>query len=65
MSFTKDAQEQLEKRISDLEEFIAHRGVGSKQLKKARDVQRNINLAILAGALSAAAGLMLYLKLKD
>lgn len=65
MSVAKDAQEQLEKRIGDLEDFIANRGVGSKQLRKARDAQRNINLAILAGALSAAAGLMLFLKLRD
>ena len=57
MDITKQAKEQLEKRVKKLEEFIANKGVGSAQLVKARRIQRNINLAIVVGSFITLAGI--------
>ena len=57
MDITKQAKEQLEKRVKKLEEFIANKGVGSAQLAKARRIQRNINLAIVMGSFITLAGI--------
>ena len=57
MDISKQAKEQLEKRVKKLEEFIANKGVGSAQLAKARRVQRNINLAIILGSFITLAGI--------
>lgn len=57
MDITKQAKEQLEKRIKKIEDFIADKGVGSAQLAKARRVQRNINLAIVVGSFITLAGI--------
>ena len=57
MDITKQAKEQLEKRVKKLEEFIANKGVGSAQLAKARRIQRNINLAIVVGSFITLAGI--------
>jgi CHASE3 domain sensor protein len=56
MSIVQNAQEELDKRIDKLENLIADRGLGSKQLKKAQTAQRNLNLAIFTGGLVAIAG---------
>ena len=60
MDITKQAKEQLEKRVKKLEEFIANKGVGSAQLAKARRIQRNINLAIVVGSFITLAGITLW-----
>lgn len=60
MEFSKQIKDELEGRIKKVEDFIAERGVGSKQLRKAKNVQRNVNLAILAGSLITLAGITLY-----
>jgi len=60
MEFSKQIKDELEGRIKKVEDFIAERGVGSKQLRKARNVQRNVNLAILAGSIITLAGITLY-----
>ena len=57
MDITKQAKEQLEKRVKKIEDFIASKGVGSAQLAKARRVQRNINLAIVLGSFIMMAGI--------
>ncbi len=60
MDITKQAKEQLEKRIKKVEDFIASKGVGSAQLAKARRVQRNINLAIILGSFITLAGITVW-----
>ena len=61
MDITKQAKEQLEKRVKKIEDFIANKGVGSAQLAKARRVQRNINLAIFLGSFITLAGITVWL----
>lgn len=56
MSITENAKNELDKRIDELEDLIANRGLGSKQLKKAQTAQRNLNLAIFMGGMVAIAG---------
>ncbi len=60
MDITKQAKEQLEKRVKKIEDFIANKGVGSAQLAKARRVQRNINLAIFLGSFITLAGITVW-----
>ena len=60
MDITKQAKEQLEKRVKKIEEFIANNGVGSAQLAKARRIQRNINLAIVLGSFITLAGITVW-----
>mgnify|MGYP003563467808 CR=1 FL=1 len=60
MDITKQAKEQLEKRIKTIEEFIAKKGVGSAQLAKAKKVQRNVNLALVLGSFMALAGITVW-----
>ncbi len=57
MEFNEKIKKELEGRIKNLEELIADKGIGSKQLKKARKVQRNVNLAIIVGSLITIAGI--------
>jgi ribosome-associated translation inhibitor RaiA len=60
MDITKQAKEQLEKRVKKIEDFIAEKGVGSAQLAKARKVQRNINLVIVLGSFVTLAGVTVW-----
>ena len=60
MEITEKVKEELEGRIKYLENLIAEKGIGSKQLKKARKTQRNVNLAILAGSLITVAGITIW-----
>ena len=60
MEFSDKIKEDLEGRIKKLENFIADRGIGSKQLSKARNVQRNVNLAVLVGSLVTIAGITVW-----
>ncbi len=61
MEFNEKIKEELEGRIKKLESFIADRGIGSKQLNKARKVQRNVNLAVLVGSLISVAGITMWI----
>jgi hypothetical protein len=60
MEFTEKIKEEFEGRIKNLENFIAEKGVGSKQLKKVRKTQRNVNLAIVVGSLITVAGITVW-----
>ena len=60
MDITKQAKEQLEKRVKKIEDFIANKGVGSAQLARARRIQRSINLAIFAGSFILLAGITVW-----
>lgn len=60
MEFTEKIKDEFEARIKKLEDFIADRGIGSKQLSKARKAQRDVNLAVFTGGLVALTGLTLW-----
>lgn len=60
MNITKVAKEGLEKRVKKIEDFIAHKGVGSAQLAKAKRIQRNVNLAIVLGSFITLAGITVW-----
>ena len=55
-----DIREEFEERIEKLENIIAKKGIGSKQLNKARKVQRNVNLAIFVGSLITVTGIAVW-----
>lgn len=57
MEFTEKIKTELEGKIKELEDLIAQKGVGSKQLKKVKKTQRNVNLAIIVGSLITVAGI--------
>ena len=60
MEFNTKIKEELEGRIKELEDFIAEKGIGSKQLSKAKKVQRDGNIALFVGGLITAAGLAIW-----
>ena len=60
MEFNQKIKDELEGRIKKLENFIADRGIGSKQLNKARNAQRNVNLAVFVGSLITIAGITVW-----
>lgn len=53
----KQAREELEKRIAELEGLISRKGVGSKYLEKARRTQRDLNIGLLLGAATTIVGI--------
>lgn len=55
-----DIREEYEARIKKLESFIEDRGFGSKQLKKAKKVQRTINASVFLGGLITIAGIAIW-----
>lgn len=57
MDFTDKVKEELENRVSQIEDFINERGLGSEKLQKAKKVQRNVNLGIFLGGAVVIAGL--------
>lgn len=60
MEFNTKIKEELEGRIKGLEDLIAEKGIGSKQLNKAKKVQRDGNIALFVGGLITAAGLAIW-----
>ncbi|WP_159520306.1 hypothetical protein [Sunxiuqinia indica] len=60
MEFSEKIKDELEGRIKKLENFVADKGIGSKQLEKAKNAQRNVNLAVFAGSLITIAGITLW-----
>ena len=61
MDITKQAKEELEKRVKKIEDFIANKGVGAAQLARAKRLQRNINLAIVLGSFITLAGITAWI----
>ncbi|TVQ92480.1 MAG: hypothetical protein EA393_03485 [Bacteroidetes bacterium] len=60
-----DLREELEGRVKKLENFIEDKGFGSKQLKKAKKVQRSINAVVLLGSLITLAGVTIWILNRD
>lgn len=55
-----DIKEEFEGRINKLESLIADKGIGSKQLGKVKNAQRNVNLAVFVGSLITIAGIAVW-----
>ncbi len=57
MGIKDKTRQELEQRVKDLEDIIAHKGVGSSYLQKAERIQRDVNIALLLGATTAIIGI--------
>lgn len=60
-----DIREEFEARVNRLEDFIEDKGFGSKQLKKARNVQKKVNAFIFLGSVVTVAGIVIWAINKD
>ncbi|WP_159519415.1 hypothetical protein [Sunxiuqinia indica] len=60
MEFNEKIKTELEGRIKKVEDLIAKKGIGSKQLKKVRKTQRNVNMAVIVGSLITLAGITVW-----
>ena len=56
-----DIKDTAEKVVNKTDDFIAEEGLGSSQLKKARQVQRGVNIAAVAGVVVVAGVAMWFL----
>lgn len=56
MDLKKRSREEIEERIEELEDLIAKNGVGSNYLSKAERIQRDVNLALILGGVTAFLG---------
>lgn len=67
MNLKKKTREELENKIEELENIIAEKGVGSSYLSKAERVQRDLNLALILGGVTAILGITAWslYKFKD
>ncbi len=60
-----DIKEEFDARIQKLESFIEDRGLGSKQLKRAKRIQKNVNATIFLGGLIIVAGIAIWALNRD
>ncbi|WP_421879816.1 hypothetical protein [Marinoscillum sp.] len=56
-----DIKQELENRVKSLEELIERKGIGSKQLDKARRTQRYLNITVIGISLAAVVGIAAWL----
>ncbi|MEX2604596.1 MAG: hypothetical protein WD361_10340 [Gracilimonas sp.] len=56
MSLKEKTRKELETRIEELERTIAKKGVGSSYLSKAERIQRDVNLVLILGGVTALLG---------
>ena len=57
MDLTNKTRAELEDKVKKLENIIAKKGIGSKQLAKAERIQRDVNLALILGGVTVVLGL--------
>ncbi|MCC5930761.1 MAG: hypothetical protein JJU28_16070 [Cyclobacteriaceae bacterium] len=60
-----DIKEEFEARVKRLESFIEDKGLGSKQLKKAKKLQRSLNGIIFLGSILTVAGITIWALNRD
>lgn len=60
MDLKKRSREEIEERIEELEDLIAKNGVGSNYLSKAERIQRDVNLALILGGVTAFLGITVW-----
>lgn len=56
MSIKDQTMERIENKISELEEVIHEKGIGSSYLNKAQNIQRDINLGLMIGGAAVLLG---------
>lgn len=56
-----DIKHELETRVKSLEDLIERKGIGSKQLDKARKTQRFLNITVLGVTVAAVVGIAAWL----
>ncbi len=56
-----DLKKEFEERFKKIEELIEQKGVGSSPLKKAKKVQKAVNLGLFVGSLITVAGVTYWL----
>ena len=57
MELKQKTLQEIEKKLDQIENLIAEKGVGSGQLKKAERIQRDLNLALIVGGAATVLGL--------
>lgn len=62
---TKKTKEELVGKINDLERLISKKGIGSSYLSKVERIQRRVNIVFFLSAITAVAGLVTWLSLRD
>ncbi|MEQ9303965.1 MAG: hypothetical protein RJQ14_08620 [Marinoscillum sp.] len=60
-----DIKQELETRVKSLENLIERKGIGSKQLDKARKTQRYLNITVLGVTVAAIVGIAAWLSASD
>ncbi|MEQ8474425.1 MAG: hypothetical protein RIC35_24725 [Marinoscillum sp.] len=60
-----DIKQELETRVKSIEELIERKGIGSKQLNKARKTQRYLNITVLGVTVAAIVGIAAWLSASD
>jgi hypothetical protein len=60
-----DLREEFEDRVKKLENYIEEKGLGSRQLYKAKKVQRTMNTIVFLGGLLTIAGIAIWQIGKD
>jgi len=60
-----DIKQEFDARIQKLESLIEDRGLGSKQLKRARKIQKQVNATIFLGGLITFAGIAVWMLSRD
>ena len=62
---TNKTKKELASRVEDLENLIAKKGIGSQYVAKVEKIQKRVNIVFFLGAITAVAGLITWLSLKD
>lgn len=67
MNTKEKTVKKIEDRLNKIERLIAEKGVGSDYLSRAERIQRDINIALFAGAvgLAAGVGVWAWFKMKE
>lgn len=67
MNTKEKTVKKIEDRLNKMERIIAEKGIGSEYLSRAERIQRDINIALFAGAvgLAAGVGVWAWYQLKD
>lgn len=65
MNYREKTREELIDRINKLEDLIHRKGIGSEYLQKAENIQRDINIALMLGAVTTVVGVATWAILRS
>ncbi len=60
-----DIREEFEGRVKKLETFIEEKGLGSKQLARAKEIQKKTNAFVFLGSIITVAGIAIWALNRD